>query len=82
MQWGAGTGGLLKRGLWGGWRGFPPEWVGWGGLPPAPFVETYQFLLLLNALILSFAVSASVLPGGLMGARPDSDEATHHQAAS
>jgi hypothetical protein len=55
---------MLNAGVAGGWRGFPPDWVGWGG-QPAPFIQTFQFAMLLILVVFSILAPLCVLLGGL-----------------
>src|SRR5207249_7815423 len=66
----------LQAGLWGGWGGFPADWAGWGGHPPEPFIQSFQFGLLMEMLVLSVGMPFSILLGGLIGARPEREAPT------
>jgi len=61
---------MLNAGVAGGWRGYPPDWVGWGG-HAHPFIQSFQFALLLHFLTSSIVAPWCVLFGGLWGGGRD-----------
>jgi len=57
----------FNSGVAGGWRGFPPDWVGYGGHPPPPFIQSFQFAVLVTLCGASIVAPLCVLLGGLWG---------------